>query len=294
MPTIQTADGTSLSYRDWGTGEPVLFCAAWALSGLEWQYQMLDLNAQGLRAIAYDRRGHGRSDDPGHGYDYDTLADDLAAVIDHLDLHNLTLVAHSMGGGEIIRYITRHGAARVARVALVGTTLPCPLRTADNPEGIDAPLLEAVRAQWASDFGHWIEENEGPYFGEGLAGCATSPLTRSWTCNDMLTSSLHAVLELGRTGAETDFRAELNAIDCPVLIVHGDNDASSPLETSARRCTDLLPHAKLTIYQNAPHGLYLTHRERLSNDLTRFALGLDDPVPAGLSSDRSPQAAEAD
>jgi len=267
MPTIATPDGTTLFYRDWGAGRPVLFCSGWALSSIQWQYQMISICGAGARAIAYDRRGHGRSEDPGLGFDYDTLADDLAALIEQLDLTEATLVGHSMGGGEIVRYLTRHGSDRISSVCLVGTTLPFSEQADDNPAGIPAALLEAARGQWSEDFGRWIEENEPAYFGDGLEGCEIGSVLREWTRADLLGTSLRALIEFNRLGAATDFRSELGDLRLPVRLVHGDHDASSPLEISAQLAVALLPDAELTVYENAPHGLYLTHRARLNAEI---------------------------
>ena len=162
MPFVKTEDRAELFYRDWGEGAPVVFCAAWALSGVAWQYQMMAVVDSGRRAVCYDRRGHGGSDNPGRGYGYDTLAEDLDAVFEHLDLHGVTLVAHSMGSGEAVRYLTRHGDERVDRLVLLAPTTPFLLKTPDNPTGIDGSLFAAHRAQWRRDFGRWLLDNEGP------------------------------------------------------------------------------------------------------------------------------------
>src|SRR3954447_9045815 len=161
---IRTGDGAALFYRDWGAGKPIVFVASWALPSESWSYQMMALVEQGFRCIAYDRRGHGRSDDPGRGFDFDTLADDLAAVMDTLDLRRATLVGFSMGTGEVVRYLSRHGAARVARIILIGTTTPMLARTADNPDGIDPAVFEAFRRDWLMrDFPGWIDANMVPF-----------------------------------------------------------------------------------------------------------------------------------
>ncbi|MCU1641470.1 MAG: alpha/beta hydrolase [Nocardia sp.] len=271
MPFLDTRDGTSLFYRDWGTGRPVLFCSAWGLSSTEFQYQMGPLVDSGLRTIAFDRRSHGRSDDPGRGYDYNTLADDLAAVLDHLDLHDVMLVGHSMGCGEIVRYLTRHGSARVDRIVLIGAVLPLMLAGPNNPAGLPGVAVEEVRASWRRDFGVWLSENAGAYFGDGLPGCAVSQPVRDWTLHPMIDVPLRALIECNRTVVETDFRAELPAITVPALIIHGDHDASVPVEISGHPLVDLLPHGELVIYENGPHGLYLTHSARLTSDLLAFA-----------------------
>ena len=275
MTFVDTKDNVELFYRDWGAGEPVMFCAAWALSSVAWQYQMMAVVDSGRRAVAYDRRGHGRSDDPGGGYDYDTLADDLAAVIDRLDLHGVTLVAHSMGSGEAVRYLTRHGHDRVDRLVLLAPTTPFPLKTPDNPDAVDGALFAQRRAQWRSDFGQWLLDNEGPYVGDGLPGCAVSPLLREQTKTDMLTATLQAVIEFQRTGVETDFRDELTRIAVHTLVIQGDSDESAPLPLTGSRTAELIPDCRLVIYENGPHGLYLTHRDRLNHDLLAFIDGSD-------------------
>lgn len=271
MPTIDSHDGTQLFYRDWGTGDPILFCSGWGLSSVQWQYQMTALSRAGMRTIAYDRRGHGRSDDPGRGYDYDTLAADLATIIEQLDLAEVTIVGHSMAGGEIVRYLTREGSERTSQVVVVGTSLPFSEQTDSNPRGIPSELLEAVRMQWAEDFGRWIEQNEAAYFGDGLPGCDVGPVLREWTRADLLGCSLQALIEFNRLGAATDFRQELSDLQLPVLLVHGDHDASSPIEISALPAASLLPNGTLATYRDAPHGLYLTHRAQLIRDIAAFA-----------------------
>jgi non-heme chloroperoxidase len=283
MGHLESHDGTTLFYRDWGEGAPVVFCSAWSLSSVQWKHYMALAAERGLRAVAYDRRGHGRSDDPGRGYDLDTLADDLAALIELLDLHDATLVGHSMGGGEIVRYLSRHGTARIARVTLVAATLPCALASPDNPRGLAPELFEAVREHWRADFEGWMAENEPAYFGDGLPGCDVGELARRWTSADMLDVSLHAAIEFNRASVEADFRDELRALELPVLIVHGDRDASAPIELCGRRQADLLPDCRLITYENAPHALYITHRERLTRDLGTFIVGglaaVEDAAP---------------
>ena len=271
MPFVETPDGASLFYRDWGQGRPVLFCSAVTLSSAEFQHQMLCMADHDMRAIAYDRRGHGRSDDPGQGYDYDTLADDLALLIDHLDLRALVMVAHSMAGGEVIRYLTRHGDERVDRIVLIAATLPFLLKTPANPEGIEGEQFEATRAGWRRDYGRWLEEMKPGYFGDGLPGCEVSGYLRDWTMADIMSTSFQAIIDCNHAIAETDFRAEMRNIRIPALIIHGDHDRSVPIEISGLRQAELLPKSRLIVYENGPHGLYLTHGERLNEDLLAFA-----------------------
>ena len=286
MPFVQTQDDVSLFFRDWGEGDPVLFCAAWALSGVAWQYQMISVVDAGRRAIAYDRRGHGRSDDPGRGYDYDTLSEDLARLIEHLDLRNLTLVAHSMGSGEAVRYLTRHGDDRIDRLLLLAPTTPFLLKTSDNPNGVDGRLVAEQLDGWRGDFAQWILENEGPYFGDGQPGCSVSSLLQDWTRADMLATSLQAAIEFQRRAVETDFREELTLLGVPTLVIQGDADASAPLPLTGARTAEAVPNSRLVIYDNAPHGLYLTHRERLNSDLLAFI----DETPPALAPNSAPAA----
>ena len=270
MPFVQTHHHVSLFFRDWGEGGPVVFCAAWALSSIAWQYQMISVVDSGRRAVAYDRRGHGRSDDPGRDYDYDTLADDLARVLEHLDLRDVTLIAHSMGSGEAVRYLTRHHDRRVARLVLLAPTTPFLLKTPGNANGVDGELFAERRDEWRRDFGRWILESEAAYFGDGLPDCDISSLLRGWTKADMLSTTLQAAIEFQRSAVETDFRAELARLSLPTLIVQGSADASAPLTLTGARTAELLPNCRLLVYENAPHGLYLTHRERVNADLLAF------------------------
>lgn len=277
MPFLQTRSGVSLFYRDWGTGQPVLFCSAWGMDSTEPWGVMADLTGHGFRAISVDRRGHGRSDDPGHGYDYDTLADDLGELIDHLDLREVTLVGHSLGGGEITRYLTRHGADRVARIVYVAAALPYLLAAPDNPQGVPGELAEEVRQSWKYHLDTWLTDNGPAYVGDGLPGCAVPDLARDRVLASIYGTSRLAAIECNRSVVTTDFRAELPKITLPTLIVHGDSDASIPIELGGYRQAELIPGSELHVYENGPHGLYLTHPERLAADLLAF---LGAPIPA--------------
>ncbi len=263
-----TRDGQHLFHRDWGTGRPIVFLAAWALPSAMWDYQMTALVEDGFRCVAYDRRGHGRSSQPGRGYDYDTLADDLAAVLDALDLRDVMLVGMSMAGGEITRYLTRHGRARIARVVYVSTAAtPYRTRTADNPDGIPPEMLEAfVRHQLLRDYPQWLDDNRAPFFLPD-----TPQPIQEWVRGLMLGHSLKALVDCTRSMATTDFRAELPRIRVPALLVHGSRDASAPIEVTGRPTAALIPGARLDVYEGAPHGLFVTHRDRLTADLRAFA-----------------------
>jgi pimeloyl-ACP methyl ester carboxylesterase len=241
---IETQDGGKLAYTDWGAGKPVVFIHAWALPSPMWDYQVGALGEQGLRCIAYDRRGHGRSSKPNGGYDCDTLADDLSALLAGLDLHGVTLVSHSFGSAEVVRYLTRHGAGRIEKIVLIApAALPFLMKTADNPNGIPAEQLEFFRTKvLQADFPKWLEEGKKAFF----------------------------VAETNRRITATDFRKELPGITVPTLIIHGDKDASAPIELTGRPAAAMIPKAQLKVYEGAPHGIFLTHKDRLNADLLGF------------------------
>jgi non-heme chloroperoxidase len=267
---VLARDGTRLAFTDWGTGKPVVFVHAWALPSPMWDYQRSALCEQGLRCIAYDRRGHGRSGRPNGGYDCDTLADDLAALLTQLDLHDVTLVGHSFGSGEIVRYLTRHGAGRIAKATLVApAATPFVMKTADNPNGIAAEDLEAFRRKVLQhDFPKWLDDGKKAFF-----AADTSPSLQEWIKQLMLSTPLRVAVECNRTMTATDFRKELPKISVPVLVVHGDEDASAPIELTGRPTAALIPNAQLKVYEGAPHGLFVTHKDRLNADLLAFITG---------------------
>jgi non-heme chloroperoxidase len=262
---LETDDCASLFVRDWGAGQPVLFVHSWAMSADLWQYQMIHLAERDFRCLAFDRRGHGRSSDPGRGYTCDRLADDLAAVIEGFGLRDITLVGHSFGCGEIVRYLSRHGPGRVSRAVFVAPTLPFALRTADNPDGLDRAAVENVRARIKSDFPQWLTDNA-----RAFVAPETSESMLEWAKGMLLQASLKAILDCNLVGLETDYRAELRKIAIPVLIIHGNKDVSAPLERTGRKAAQLIPGSRLVVYDGAPHGLMLTHMDRLSMDLVSF------------------------
>jgi non-heme chloroperoxidase len=268
--TITAADGTTLFVKDWhgdAHGDrPVVFLASLGVPADMWDYQMLFLNLKGYRCVAYDRRGHGRSSVPAGGYDYDTLADDLHAVLEALDLHDAVLVGHSMASGEMVRYLTRHGGTRVRKLVFVAPyATPSSLKTADNADGVTRQELDYFLDQVIlGDYQRWIEDNKAPFFVED-----TPATSRDWIIQMMLKTSLKATYECTRAMGAEDFKAEMARITVPALVIHGDKDASAPLERG-RRTAAALANAELRIYQGAPHGLFLTHRERLNDDLLAF------------------------
>lgn len=265
---ITARDGTHLFHRDWGDGRPVVFLAGWTLNSEAWAYQAAELSDQGFRCIAYDRRSHGRSDDPGRGYDLDTLADDLNSVIEQLDLKEVTVVAHSFGSLEVTRYLSRHGSARVRRVLFLAPVTPCLGQRPDNPQAVPRAAFEASWALWRKDFPRWVDDNADPFFLPD-----TSQGIKDWTKDMMLHTPLRATLALGRTMADADVRAELKRVDIPALVIQGDKDVSAPLSLTGERTAALVPQARLEVYAGAPHGLYFTHAERLNADIAAFAGG---------------------
>ncbi len=272
MPFIETADRTSLFVTDWGSGPSVVFTHAWGLRSDQWNYQIPALTSAGLQCVLYDRRGHGRSDVPATGYDIDTMADDLAAVIGHFDLHGATLAAHSLGAKEAIRYLTRHGDARISRLVLIAPTTPLLRRTADNPGGLDPALIDANHAAVAADVPKWCADFEaaGPYFGTSPGA---SPGLIHWTIRMIVDTPLPVLLATLKVNADADMRAELQKIQVPALIIHGDRDASAPLELTGRKTAELIPAASLTVYPGAGHGLYASDHDTLNADLLAFING---------------------
>jgi pimeloyl-ACP methyl ester carboxylesterase len=271
VPYVQTCDHTRLFYTDGGTGKPIVFVASAWLDSRMWEFQVPYLVDHGFRCIAYDRRGHGRSDWPWDGYDYDTLADDLAALLDHLDLHDLMLVSHSAGAGEIVQYLARHGSARVARIAIVSGTTPGLMKRGDNLEGIDIELVRADLAMRTADRPKWFAENAGDFFGAGLPGIRVSTEFTEFVIRQCLDCSARATVQFFMTGFTSDLRDQLRAIQVPALIVHGDRDIQAPLELCGQKTAQLVQRGTLRVYENAAHGLFLTHADRLNADLLAFA-----------------------
>jgi len=267
--TIATPDGVHLFYRDWPGSQPqarpVLFVGGWSMASNSWGYQMMALQRRGLRCIAFDRRGHGRSSDPGGGYDFDTLAGDIAAVVEALDLHGVVLVGHSMGCNEIVRYLSRFGSGRVARIALLGPMTPGVTLSQTNPEGVDPALLEQFRSlQLLRDYPLWIEENIEPF----VPGASAT--TKAWLATMALDNSLQALHDCHAAVQGADMADELRALDVPVLIVAGDRDVSAPLDLTARRSAALIPDVHLQVIEGAAHGMFLTHVERVNAALLEF------------------------
>lgn len=259
---------TQLFYRDWGKGKPILFMAGWGFNSDAWCNAMLALSEKGYRCIAFDRRGHGNSSDPGEGYDYDTLADDLKGVIETLQLEDVLMVGSSMGCGEITRYLSRHGSQRVKHAAFVGTATPLIRKSPDNPNGWDNAILEQISNDIASSLPVWLEKNIDPFFTS-----ETPQSIKDWAVRVILHGSLQAHVTCLATMTEADFRKELANFEIPLLIVHGDKDMSHSLDSSGQKTAELVPNSQLKVYEGAPNGLFLTHTEQLVNDIDTFAGG---------------------
>ncbi|HLZ04984.1 MAG TPA: alpha/beta hydrolase [Bradyrhizobium sp.] len=264
-PYATAKDGTRLFVQDWGSGRQVLFLAAWTFNSDVWGSQIAALTAKGYRCIAPDRRGHGRSELPAMGYDLDTLADDVAAVIEQRELNDVTLVAHSMGAVEALGYLARHGSGRISKLVLVAPTTPFLMKTEDNPDAIPEAMIEAQIDAIARDFSKWMAENEAPFFMPD-----TNEVTRAWVRQMMLSVPQPVALACRRTIAGADLRAAAAKVDRPTLIVQGDKDASAPLPLTGAKTAKLIKGSKLTVYEGAPHALPLTHGERFNADLLAF------------------------
>jgi non-heme chloroperoxidase len=277
--TITTKDGTVLYYKDWGVGPAVVFSHGYPLSSDAWEYQMMFLLQNGYRVIAHDRRGFGRSSQPSQGYDFDTFADDLAALVEALDLRDVTLVGHSMGGGETVRYIARHGEGRVARVALVGAVTPFLLKTETNPNGAPIAVFDGMRAAVRADRSQWNKDVTMPYYSYNRAGAVVSEGVREdyWR-QGMATGLLAAYYAIGAF-SETDFTEDLQKITVPTLVVHGDDDQIAPIEITGNLTAKMVEHSKLVIYKGGSHGLLITQKDELNADLLAF---LKSARPASL------------
>lgn len=267
---IETSTGVSLFVRDWGAGDrTAVFLAGWGLCSRIWSYQMLPLSERGIRCVAYDRRGHGRSGDPGRGYDFDTLADDLDAVLRGLDLRDVTLIGHSMGAGEIVRYLSRHGSTgRIRSVVFAGASIPSVRKSAANPGGIDDSYLDAMRLQIRGDMPQWVRDNAPPFFDSKVG----EPMSR-WVESLIHAASVQALANCLDTALNSSFEDELRSVSLPVTIIHGDKDMSAPIDLTGRRIAALLPDSRFICYEGAPHGLMITHRERFTEDLAQCIAG---------------------
>ena len=261
---VTTPDRQKLAYLDRGTGRPVVLLHGWCLGSTIWALRTDWLVTRGLRVVAYDRRGHAASDKPSDGYDIDTLADDLAAMLDQLDLNDVTLVGHSMGAGEVARYLTRHGRRRVTRAILVGPTTPFARKTADNPEGIDRAVYDKQVAALQADRPAYLAAGAPGFF-----GLNAEPELVDWGMSIALQASSTALVKCLRTLTETDFRADMRAFTMPTLVLYGTADAPN-IVRNAERTAAAIAGSRLEPYEGAPHGLFLTDAERFNRDVLGF------------------------
>jgi non-heme chloroperoxidase len=272
--TITTKDGTRIYYKDWGEGQPLVFSHGWPLNADAWQSQMVFLAQNGYRAIAHDRRGHGRSSQPSGGNGMDTYADDLAALLETLGLRDAVLVGHSTGGGEVARYVGRHGTSRVAKAVLVSAVPPLMLKTEANPDGQPIEVFDETRAGLAADPSQFYRElADGPFYGANRPGTKVSRGIRDAFWFQSEQAGLKNAYECVKAYSETDFTDDLKRFDVPTLIVHGDDDQIVPIIASAHRSSELVQDAMLRVYEGAPHGLPSTHKDRLNDDLLVFLKG---------------------
>lgn len=266
MPFFETTDGTRLAYEDYGDGPTIVFVASWALGAEMWEYQVPFFVEQGYRCVLLDRRGHGRSDRPACGYDLDTLSDDLAHLLEYLDLTSVTLVGFSAGGFEVANYLGRHGTGRVAAVAFVSSTLPALKLTADNPIGLPEEACAATIAQFRGDRPKWFADRAQGFFATHL-GNDVSPALVEHTLRQCLATAPYALTAFFRSAFESDLRATLRELTLPTLVVHGTADQSAPVELTGRRTAELVPDCVYREYPTAGHGLFVTHRDQLNEDL---------------------------
>ncbi|HEX2606940.1 MAG TPA: alpha/beta hydrolase [Flavisolibacter sp.] len=280
MKFITTKDNTSgeevkLAYSDYGKGKPVILIHGWPLSREMWEYQLDDLVNAGLRVIKYDRRGFGKSSKPWDGYDYDSLAEDLNALITELDLRDVTLVGFSMGGGEVARYISRYGSERIAKAVLISSVLPYLSKSSDNEDGVDPSVFADMMEQINKDRIGFLDTFGKQFFGVNLISHPVStPLLEYYRMLAAHASS-RSTKQCALSFAQTDFREDVKKIDVPTLIIHGDADKTVPIEASSHRTAEMIPGAQYVVYEGAPHGLFYTHREQLNQDLVSFITSTD-------------------
>jgi len=270
MPRITTKDGTQIYYKDWGTGQPVVFSHGWPLSSDAWEDQMVFLASHGYRVIAHDRRGHGRSSQPWNGNDMDTYASDLAELTDALDLDDAVHVGHSTGGGEVARYIGRYGTWRVGKAVLIGAVPPLMLMTEANPGGLPIEVFDGIRAGVLADRSQYFKDLSGPFYGANRPGPEISQGLRDFFWLQGMQAGFKAVLDCIKAFSETDFTEDLKKIDVPTLIIHGDADQIVPINDSALLSAALVKGSTLKVYPGAPHGLCSTHKNQVNADLLAF------------------------
>jgi len=274
MPFIHSdqpgSDPVNIYYEDLGKGKPVVFIHGWPLSGSMWEYQLTQLPLQGLRCIVYDRRGFGKSDRPFTGYDYDTLAGDLKALLDALDLRDVTLVGFSMGGGEIAKYFSLHGGARIAKVVMISCVVPYMLQTRDNPDGVPQQTFDDMLEGMTADRPTFLEGFNKDFYGVSLINSPTTTAYLTNASNKAMEASPVATIECAKSFASTDFRLDVLKINVPTLVIHGDADKIVPIKATGEVTAKLIEGAIFKVYEGAPHGLWFTEKSKLNQDLVDF------------------------
>jgi non-heme chloroperoxidase len=270
MSTITTSDSTQIYYKDWGSGQPVVFSHGWPLSADAWDSQMVFLASHGYRCIAHDRRGHGRSGQPWNGNEMDTYADDLAALVENLDLKKAIHIGHSTGGGEVARYVGRHGTSRVVKVVLIGSVTPLMLKTKANPKGLPIDAFDKIRAGVTADRSQFFKDLTTPFYGANRKGHKVTQGMRDAFWFQGMQGGLRNELDCIKAFSETDFTDDLKKFDVPTMILHGDDDQIVPIKDSALISSKLIKNAQLKIYKGAPHGMCSTHQDRINGDLLAF------------------------
>jgi non-heme chloroperoxidase len=277
MPHVTTSDGTEIYYKDWGTGQPIVFSHGWPLTADAWDAQMLFLASRGYRCVAHDRRGHGRSSQPWDGNDMNTYADDLAALVKKLDLKQAIHVAHSTGGGELTRYIGRHGTSRVAKAVLISAIPPRLLKTPANPDGIPVEVFDGFRQAMAADRSQFFKDTAVPFYGANRPGAKVSQgvLDSFWL--QSITGGHRNTIECVKAIAESDFTDDLKKFDVPTLFLHGDDDQIVPIGITSMLSSKIVKGATLKVYPGLPHGMCTTHADQINNDLLAF---IKAPAPS--------------
>jgi non-heme chloroperoxidase len=270
MSTIKTKDETAIYFKDWGSGQPILFSHGWPLTADDWDAQMLFFGQQGFRVIAHDRRGHGRSSQTWNGNEMNTYADDLAALIETLDLKNAVLVGHSTGGGEVTRYLGRHGTKRVAKAVLIGAVPPLMLQTDKNPGGLSVAVFDGIRAGVVADRSQLFKDITLPFYGYNRPGAKISQGVRDRFWLQGMQGSVKGAYDCIKAFSETDFTEDLKKIDVPTLIMHGDDDQIVPIGASGLMSAKLVKNSTLKVYPGLPHGMCTTHADQINADLLAF------------------------
>jgi non-heme chloroperoxidase len=273
LSTITTRDGTQIYYKDWGSGQPVVFSHGWPLSADAWEDQMMFLASRGYRCIAHDRRGHGRSSQPWEGNEMNTYADDLAALMEKLDIKNAVHVGHSTGGGEVARYIGRHGTKRVSKAVLIGAVPPLMLKTEANPGGLPIQAFNQIRTAVVADRSQFWKDLSAPFYGANRPGAKVSQGLKDSFWMQGMQAGMKAAFDCIRAFSETDFTEDLKKFDVPTLILHGDDDQIVPIGASAYLSSKIVKDAILKVYPGLPHGMCSTHKDLVNADLLAFVEG---------------------